>query len=134
MFAGKISFNDDKKFDLQLSAALIHQRRLGYILCSETIELAPRLELKSESWQWEQTGNIAVEYEWNGQPSGIAATQADWWVHELLRDDRTLVYLWFPVKRLKDLAHIAIKNGRARIGGDGDRSRIALISLREILR
>jgi hypothetical protein len=32
------------------------------------------------------TGNILVEFEFNGHPSGILTTQADWWV---ITDDRS---------------------------------------------
>jgi hypothetical protein len=35
------------------------------------------------AWQWEQTGNICIEYRQRDQPSGIAATKADVWVHEI---------------------------------------------------
>jgi hypothetical protein len=43
-----------------------------------------------------QTDNIAIEYRCDGKPSGISTTEADFWVHELLRDGQTLVYLMFP--------------------------------------
>lgn len=36
-----------------------------------------RIELKTETFQWEQTGNIAIEYRRNGLPSGIATTDGD---------------------------------------------------------
>jgi hypothetical protein len=65
--------NRDKKFDLQLSQALIDERRLAEIFAGAKIE---RIELKSESSQWEQTGHIAIEYEQDGKPSGIATTEA----------------------------------------------------------
>src|SRR4029077_13721433 len=55
----KISFNRDAKFDLQLNQALLNERRLGEIFESQKIE---KIELKSETWQWERTGNIAIEY------------------------------------------------------------------------
>ena len=93
-----------------------------------------KIELKSESYQWEQTGNIAVEYRRKGQPSGISVTEAHFWVHELLRNGETLVYLMFPIDRLKALARDAIKAGRSRRGGDGDEFDVALIRLSEILR
>jgi len=48
----KISFNRDAKFDLQLNQALLNERRLGEIFESEKIE---KIELKSETWQWELT-------------------------------------------------------------------------------
>ena len=75
--------NHDRKFDLRLSQALIYERRLGEIFRTATIE---KIELKSETWQWEQTHNICVEYRRDGRPSGISTTTAGIWVHELLRN------------------------------------------------
>jgi hypothetical protein len=42
-------------------------------------------------------------------------------VHELRRNDATLVYLMFPIDRLKALAREAIKSGKCRsnVGDDG---------------
>jgi hypothetical protein len=126
-----LAYNRDRKFDIQLSEALINERRLGEIFRDQKIE---RWELKSETYQWEQTGNICIEYLCDGLPSGISVTEADFWVHELKRDDATLVYLMFPIARLKELARKAIRDGRSRSGaGDGGRFTVALIPLREIL-
>jgi len=128
----KIAFNRDKKFDLQLSAALIHERRLGDIFTTGRIE---KIELKTETWQWEQTGNICIEFRCNGRPSGISTTEADCWVHELCRDDGTLVYLMFPIERLKQLCREAYARGRWRSSaGDGGRFDVILLRLSEILR
>jgi hypothetical protein len=124
--------NRDRKFDLQLSQALIHERRLAEIFAGATIE---KIELKSETWQWEQTGNICIEYMCDGRPSGISTTEADYWVHELRRDGETLCYLMFPIERLKELARDAIRRGRSRSGaGDDGRFTVALVALRDILR
>lgn len=128
----KIVFNRDGKFDLQLGQALINERRLAEIFSVGKIE---KIELKTETWQWEQTGNICIEYRQNGQPSGIAITEADYWVHELRRNDDTLVYLMFPVPRLKELARKAYAAGRYHEGGgDGGRFCNVLIPLKDILR
>jgi hypothetical protein len=132
MSAKIITFNRDNKFDLQLSEGLRHERRLGEIFTHGRIE---RIELKTETWQWEQTGNIVIEFRQNGQPSGISTTQADMWVHELRRDGQTLVYLMFPIDRLKELARAAIRRGDCRRNvGDGGRFDVALIRLGDILR
>jgi hypothetical protein len=129
---GKVAFNRDNKFDLQLSDALINERRLAEVFSAKKIE---KIELKSESWQWERTQNICVEYRQNGAPSGIAITQADYWVHELKRDGQTLCYLMFPIERLKELARAAYMAGRYHEGGgDGRRFCNVLIPLSEILK
>ena len=128
----KIKFNADQKFDLQLSQALIDERRLAHIFEAATIE---KLELKSESWQWEQTGNICIEYRQGGSPSGIATTEADYWVHELKRNGQTLLYLMFPLERLKELCRAAFRAGRTRRGvGDGGRMDVILLRLRDIIK
>ena len=127
----KIRFNSDEKYDLQLSAALIEERRLGEIFQHGLLE---KVELKTETWLWERSGNICIEYMRDDKPTGIAATQATCWVHQLKRGDDTLVYLMFPIERLKALARDAIRAGRMRLGGDGARQRVALIPLRDILR
>ena len=128
----KITFNHNNKFDLQLSQALIDERRLANIFTAGKIE---KIELKSETWQWERTGNICVEYRQDGKPSGIDATEADYWVHELKRDGDTLCYLMFPIERLRILARDAYRNGRYREGG-GDDGRFCniLIPLSDILK
>jgi hypothetical protein len=130
--ADKVTFNNDSKFDLQLSQSLIDQRRLAEIFEHCRIE---KIELKSETWQWEQTGNICIEFRQNDQPSGIAITEADYWVHELKRDGLTLVYLMFPIERLKALAREQYRKGNYHVGGgDGGRFCNVLIPLSEILK
>jgi hypothetical protein len=128
----KITFNRDRKFDLQLDQALVAERRLAEIFAAAKLE---KIELKTETWQWEQTGNICIEYRQGGQPSGIAVTEADYWVHELRRDSQTLCYLMFPIERLKELARRAYAEGRFREGGgDGGRFCNVLIPLSWVLR
>jgi hypothetical protein len=93
------------------------------------------MEFKTEIWQWEQTGNMCIEYRQNGQPSGIAVTQADYRVHELRRGDATLCYLMFPIERLKELARLAYAEGRYReAGGDGGRFANVLVPLSWVLK
>lgn len=128
----KITFNRDQKFDLQLSQALIAERHLADIFTAGSIE---KIELKTETWQWEKTGNICIEYRQGAQPSGIAVTEADYWVHELRRDGQTLCYLMFPINRLKELARRAYAEGRFHEGGgDGGRFCNVLIPLSWVLR
>lgn len=123
-----VTFNHDSKFDLQLSAALVDERRLADIFACRRIE---KIELKSESHQWERTGNICIEFTSYGKPSGIWATEADYWVHELKRDGETLVYLMFPVERLKALckAKGAVRHG----SGDNAAQSVVILPLSEIL-
>jgi hypothetical protein len=123
--------NHDGKFDLQLSQALIDERRLADIFVGATLE---KIELKSESWLWEQSGNICIEYRRNGKLTGISTTEADVWVHELKRNGQTLVYLMFPIERLKTLCRDAMRAGRVRKGvGDDNLSDVVILRLKDIL-
>ena len=125
-------FNNDKKFDIQLSQALQAEKRLAEIFSVKKIE---KIELKTETWQWEQTGNICIEYKFDGKPSGIAATEADYWVHELRRDNETLCYLMFPIERFKKLArHFHDIGSKRAKSGDGGKSEVVLIPLAEVLK
>lgn len=122
-----IKYNNDKKFDIQLSQSLIHERELGEIFQNG------KIELKTENWQWERTQNICIEFEMDQKPSGIATTEAEVWIHQLKRGDETLVWLMFPVERLKRLFELAKKQNRVCYkAGDGGRFSVALIPLREL--
>jgi hypothetical protein len=129
----KIKFNNDKKFDIQLSQSLVQERRLGEIFLGANLELA-KFELKTETWQWKRTGNIAIEYQCDGRPSGISTTEADFWVHQLCDDDgSTLIYFIFPVEQLKRICRAAIRAGHFRKGGgDGGRFDNVLLKVEDI--
>jgi hypothetical protein len=121
-----------KKFDLQLSKALTDERKLAEIFAYAVIE---KIELKSETHQWEKTGNICIEFINDGQKSGIAVTEADFWVHELKRDNETLCYLMFPIERLRQLCVASKKNGGVRHNaGDDGKSSVVPIKLKDILK
>jgi hypothetical protein len=126
--------NRDHKFDIQLSAAMINERRLGEIFVGADIRKLETIELKSESHQWEKTGNIAIEFDWSGKPSGIAVTEAGFWAHELKRHGETLGYFMFPDERLKALCREAYRRGDYRTGvGDDGLSSVVLIRIRDLL-
>jgi hypothetical protein len=128
----RVKFNKDNKFDLQLEQALIDERRLAEIFENAKLE---KVELKSEQWQWEQTGNICIEFRRSGKPSGIAVTEADTWVHHLKRDGRTLMHMMIPMERMKELCRDAYRRGDYRLGcGDGNLSDVVLLRLRDLLR
>jgi len=127
-----VKHNRDKKFDLQLSQALINERKLADIFINARLE---KIELKSESFLWERTGNIVIEYMANGKPSGIQTTEADMWVHELKRNDSTHLYLMIPDHRLRTLCKEAYTQGRYREGiGDGGRFCVILLKLADLLK
>lgn len=129
---GEIYYNSDKKFDFQLGISAIRERSLAEMM---RIGKGDKFELKSESYKWERTGNICIEYAWANQPSGLDATLADWWAHELVRDNRTFVYLVFPIDIMKALARYWKAHGGDRPNtGDDGKSHNILIPIRDILK
>ena len=61
----KPSIKDRKKFDIDLKWGEVREKQVADMLQNKTIEV------KSERDMWQRTGNIAVEYESYGKPSGI---------------------------------------------------------------
>ena len=58
--------NDRKKFDIDLSYGKVREKRVVDMLQDK------KIEVKSERDMWARTGNIAIEYESYGKPSGIS--------------------------------------------------------------
>ena len=90
-----------------------------------------RIEVKSERSWWEKTGNIAVEYECNGNPSGIYKTESDYWFHTLEKKEGEFCSLVFPVPVLKKLVD-KYKSTKTKQIGDGGKSKCVLLPLREL--
>jgi hypothetical protein len=120
-------YSERAKFDLQLGSAQDDEDRLAMTLQTTSIEL------KTERHDWERTGNIIIEYQNDGRPSGIAITEAEWWVHELARGDETVMMLWIRVPRLDEVCRSKIGTAADVPCGDGKRGRGILLSLRELL-
>ena len=117
----------NKKFDIQLAHGLRCENELHKRITGATIEL------KTESYQWEKTGNIAIEFEYRGQPSGIAVTQATFWCHELRRNNYTLLYLMFPTWKLKQICRKYYSQNGYVIGGDNKASKMILLPIKDFL-
>jgi hypothetical protein len=124
--------NDDDKFDIQLAQAKVEERKLAQIFVGADIEL---IEVKAESFLWERSGKLCIEFERNGKPSGIAVTKAGVWAHALIRASDREVMGWalFPVARLKELCRQAYRAGRVlRCVGDGGKSSVVLLRLADL--
>lgn len=125
-----IVFNADSKFDIQLSAALVHERALARLLADAEL----KIEVKTETWQWRRTGNICIEYRNRGKLSGISTTEATHWVHELCDDQGKVRFrILFEVDELKRLCREAHRLGRYKLGvGDDGQSDVILLRLKDI--
>ena len=116
---------DRKKFDLDLAYGKVREQRIADMLQDK------KIEVKSERDLWMKTGNIAIEYECYGKPSGIAATEADYWFHNLCVGDKTFATLVFDVPSLRTIIE-NLDYKRSVSGGDNYASRMYLLNLQKL--
>jgi hypothetical protein len=117
--------NNDKRFDIDLSFGQCFEQKVADMLQNS------KIEVKTERDKWKDTGNIVIEFESRGRPSGIASTEADYWFHNLAMGDDIVMTLVFPIKTLRN--YIAKKHPRMVRGGDDMTSRLYLIKLQDLV-
>ena len=116
----------NKKFDKDLKYGQERENRIVSILDKDKT----KLEVKTERDWWQKSGNMCIEVECYGKPSGIMATEADYWVHILADGDKDFVRMIFDTSTIKKLTKKYMKNIRS--GGDGNKSRFVLVLLSEL--
>ena len=112
------------KFDIDLQYGKVREGEIASMLQNE------KIEVKTERDIWKTTGNIVVEFECRGKPSGIAVTEAKWWAHVLADGDETYFTLLFPTDKLKKIARKYYN--KAVYGGDDNLSKFVLLPLKEV--
>lgn len=117
--------NNDKRFDLDLAYGQVFEKKVAEILGQS------KIEVKTEKDKWKQTGNIVIEYESRGKPSGIITTEADYWIHNLAIGDRISFSILMPVSTLRK--YIAQHSPRSVRGGDDMTSKLYLIKLTDLV-
>ena len=116
------STKNRKKFDIDLEYGQVREKLVADMLQDK------KIEVKSERDKWQKTGNIAIEYECYGKPSGISVTEADYWFHNLCIGEDTFCTLVFKVDNLKKLIN-NLDYKRSVSGGDHNASRMYLLKL-----
>jgi len=116
---------DRKKFDLDLQYGSIREDRIADMLTNK------KIEVKSERGMWMKTGNICIEYQSYGKPSGIEATEADFWFHNLCIGDDIFCTLVFDVPKLKKLVK-KLDYLKSVSGGDHNASRMYLVNIQKL--
>ena len=114
-----------KKFDIDLCYGKVREKRVANMLQDK------KIEVKSERDMWARTGNIAIEYESYGKPSGISATESDYWFHNLCIGDDTFATLVFDFPSLKRIID-NLDEKRTVSGGDNSASKMYLVSLQKL--
>jgi hypothetical protein len=116
---------DRKKFDIDLSYGKVREKMVAEMLQDK------KIEVKSERDVWMRTGNIAIEYECYGKPSGINATESDYWFHNLCVGDEVFATLVFDVNSLKRIID-NLDYKKTVSGGDNNASRMYLLNLQKL--
>lgn len=117
--------NNDKRFDLDLAYGQVFEKKVADLLGNS------KIEVKTEKDKWKTTGNIVIEYESRGKPSGIITTDAVYWWHNLASGDDIVCSLCIKVESLRK--YIAQNNPRSVRGGDDMTSKLYLIKLTDLV-
>jgi hypothetical protein len=115
-----MNFNSD--FDLDLSSGHQGEGKVKELL------LCDKVEVKTD-FMTQKTGNIAVEFESRGKPSGIAVTKADHWAFHIPGKCTVLL----ETERLKELCRMYYKMGKITNGGDNMTSKLVLIPITNLM-
>ena len=123
--AMKPSKDNRKKFDIDLEYGEAMEDSVAEMLQGK------KIEVKSERGMWIKTGNIAIEYESYGKPSGINATESDYWFHNLCVGDNEFCTLVFKTDVLRTIVD-KLDTFKTVCGGDHKASRMFLVNLQKL--
>jgi len=116
---------DRKKFDIDLEYGKVREKMVADMLQDK------KIEVESERDVWQRTGNIAIEYECYGKPSGINATESDYWFHNLCIGEETFATIVFDTKSLKRIIE-NLDSKRSVSGGDNNAARMYLLNFQKL--
>ena len=119
------SVENRKKFDIDLEYGQVREQVVADMLQDK------KIEVKSERDIWQRTGNICIEYESYGKPSGIAATESDYWFHNLCIGEDIFATIVFDTKSLKRIIN-NLDYKKSVSGGDNNASRMYLLNLQKL--
>ena len=115
----------NKKFDIDLKYGQIREDHVSSMFGDK------KIEIKTERDWWYKTGNIALEYECNGKPSGINATKSDYWIQILAKGDDNHCMLVLEVDKLKKIVD-KYKKDYTRMVGDRNASKCVILPIEKL--
>jgi hypothetical protein len=118
-----MEYCSDFKYDLQVG--LLGEKMLAEILNEK------KIEVKRDAWAF-RSGNIAIEFESRGKPSGIAKTIADYWAFILSGEYKDCFILIIEINKLKEISRAYYKKGSIKQMGDNNTSKSVLVPLKEL--
>ena len=123
-------YKPDYDFKTDLPKGEEGERTIAFLLHMDDGDL---IEAKRD-FRVSDSGNVAIEYECNGKPSGIAKTKAVWWA--ILLDGENYngeVIVLIRTERLKEIARKYYGTGNDVFGGDNEKARMIILPLRELM-
>lgn len=127
-----MDYNNDFKYDLKLGQQ--GETIIAKLLNDSTIEV-------KTDFIATRTGNLYIEFMSRGKPSGIATTQAKYWIYIILKQNTPRnefeqedieTILFFKMEDLKKKCKDWLKFNEPRAGGDSNTSLGCLISIKEL--
>ena len=115
----------NKKFDIDLKYGQIREDHVSSMFGDK------KIEIKTERDWWYKTGNIALEYECNGKPSGINATKSDYWIQILAKGNDNHCMLVFEVDKLRKIVD-KYKKDYTRMVGDRNASKCVILPIEKL--
>jgi hypothetical protein len=114
-----MEYCSDFRYDLEVGQ--VAEAELADTFTNKKVEVKRDLMAK-------KTGNIFIEYESRGKPSGLATTHSDFYCF-VIED----LHIMLPTSQLKDIARSYIGTGRDVLGGDNNTSKGILLRLKDLI-
>ena len=119
-----MEYNSDFKYDLKFG--VVEGESWFHNIVSNS-----KVEVKTDRLT-EKTGNVYIEYESRGKPSGIVTSQADYWVYKI---DEVGFAIIFEVEILKAKLRKYYTDGMyLKKGGDNDTSKGFLVPIIQLFK
>jgi len=115
-----------RKFDVDLEFGKGWEKHIDDVFSGAT-----KCEVKTERDKWAKTGNICIEIESYGKPSGLTSTEAEVWVHNLVKDDELCCSLMFNTDKLRKV--MEEMKPFTLMGGDNNASKLYLVNIEKLL-
>ena len=116
-----------RKFDVDLEFGKQWEEHID-----EMFSGSKTCEVKTERDKWSSTGNICIEIESYGKPSGLTSTEAELWVHNLVKDGELCCSLVFNTDKLRSV--MDDMKPYTVMGGDHRASKMYLVSIAKLLK
>ena len=122
-----LKLNDNSDFDLDLKFGKAHERKIAKLFGIKE----EQIEIKTERDWWAKTGNLCIEVERRGKPTGISITKAKIWIHVLSKGNKQMLRLVFDVGVLKKIVKKYKDNWK--MVGDRKETKAVMIKFKDIL-